>query len=125
MKKYFLVATFIIIFGGIANTLLWIITSYFVQLGLFKREVSIGILFFSVMYSIVPVLVSMFLIGQVEKAYGNKFIWWIHSIPFVVFLSLLIYWKSYFGMISLSVYYLIGIILYYRLVYKTLVVSAE
>ena len=125
MKKYLLVALFIIFFGGIANMFLWMIVSYFDHLGVFKKEESLAILIFSIMYSLLPVFASLILIGFVEKVKGNKFIWWIHCIPLVIFMGLLIYWKSYFGMLSLSFYYLLGVLVYWQLIYKTRLKSNE
>ncbi len=116
MKRYWIVGLLIILLGGVSNTILWNISSLFKISNTFHFRDSFGILLFSIYYSAIPVLLSLLLIGFVEKSKDNRFIWWVHLLPLSMFLFFTP--RGYYGAVSLFFYYLIGSVTYYLLIHK-------
>jgi hypothetical protein len=115
----------IVLLGGISNCILWLFEALCFSPVTQPLDGIYVILLLSCGLSVIPVFLSLTLIGLVEKTNGYKFIWWIHAIPLVIFMALLIYWKSYFGLISLSLYYVLGAYSYWKLIHKPRLLSNQ
>jgi hypothetical protein len=115
----------IVLLGGISNGIIWLLDSSFLSPLTQILDEFFGLLLLTWALSLLPIFLSLILIAFVEIQQGDKFVWWIHCIPFLLWTSLLVYWKSYFGLISLSLYYVLGAYSYWKLIYKPRLLSNQ